>query len=513
MVGSTACVRTAARGPSSAVAAGAACCLVLSACSLPGSGPDPDDAADPLAAALSSGDARRRRLHRRRRRPAPRRRTPRSPTGVGRGQGLGRQRLDRRRRRHRPARLAAGRSGSKTWSYDTDGAAAPRARPPTATGWLVRWAPDRRGAVAEGRRAARRDHHQGRARRHPRRRRPADRHAAAGAARRARQDQAARRAGHRLRDAGSPSCVDIDAAAFVKQVNGHRARRRSCRRSSTAAATCPAGVLRRPDRHPGCPRDLRPAAARADQGLRRRDPRHASARRPPSWSRTARGGSRPGTTSASPACRRGTTSSWPAPAAPRSWPSTTRASAATLFTADAEARQAAAHDDRPRDPDAAQQVAGRRRPGQCAGRRSGPRPATSSRSRAGRARRATTPPPIGQYAPGSTFKVVSALALLRAGVTPQTRGRRARRPRWSTARASRTTTTTRPPALGAISFEDALANSCNTAFISQRDKLGPTSLAPGGGRPRPRRRPRHRLPDLLRRGRPRRAARPRRRPA
>ena len=31
--------------------------------------------------------------------------------------------------------------------------------------------------------------------------------------------------------------------------------------------------------------------------------------------------------------------------------------------------------------------------------------------------------------------------------------------------------------LGRISFEDALANSCNTAFISQRDKLGPQSLA------------------------------------
>jgi cell division protein FtsI/penicillin-binding protein 2 len=31
--------------------------------------------------------------------------------------------------------------------------------------------------------------------------------------------------------------------------------------------------------------------------------------------------------------------------------------------------------------------------------------------------------------------------------------------------------------LGRITFEDALANSCNTAFISQRGKLGPDSLA------------------------------------
>ena len=31
--------------------------------------------------------------------------------------------------------------------------------------------------------------------------------------------------------------------------------------------------------------------------------------------------------------------------------------------------------------------------------------------------------------------------------------------------------------IGEISFEDALANSCNTAFIGQRDKLGPKSLS------------------------------------
>ena len=30
--------------------------------------------------------------------------------------------------------------------------------------------------------------------------------------------------------------------------------------------------------------------------------------------------------------------------------------------------------------------------------------------------------------------------------------------------------------LGEITFEDALANSCNTAFISQRDQLEPESL-------------------------------------
>ena len=76
----------------------------------------------------------------------------------------------------------------------------------------------------------------------------------------------------------------------------------------------------------------------------------------------------------------------------------------------------------------------------------------------------------GQYAPGSTFKAVSSLALLRAGVTPDT-------------------TVSCPPttvvdgksfknyddypssALGQIPFRTALANSCNTAFIGERDRL------------------------------------------
>ena len=84
---------------------------------------------------------------------------------------------------------------------------------------------------------------------------------------------------------------------------------------------------------------------------------------------------------------------------------------------------------------------------------------------------------FGQYAPGSTFKVVSALALLRAGVSPTTK-------------VECTPTTVvdgktfknyddyPSSALGKISFADALANSCNTAFISQRDKLVADSLAP-----------------------------------
>ena len=44
------------------------------------------------------------------------------------------------------------------------------------------------------------------------------------------------------------------------------------------------------------------------------------------------------------------------------------------------------------------------------------------------------------------------------------------------ASGSRTTTTTRRPGLGNIPLRTAVANSCNTAFISQRGKLGQHSL-------------------------------------
>ncbi|GAB94318.1 cell division protein FtsI/penicillin-binding protein 2 [Kineosphaera limosa] len=82
---------------------------------------------------------------------------------------------------------------------------------------------------------------------------------------------------------------------------------------------------------------------------------------------------------------------------------------------------------------------------------------------------------LGQYAPGSTFKAVTALALLRNGLTPQSS-------------VPCTTTTTADgrsfknydnyPATGTgnIPFATAFANSCNTAFIAERDRLAPDSL-------------------------------------
>ncbi len=83
---------------------------------------------------------------------------------------------------------------------------------------------------------------------------------------------------------------------------------------------------------------------------------------------------------------------------------------------------------------------------------------------------------FGQYAPGSTFKVVTALALLRAGLTP---GSPVECPRTLVVDGKTFKNYDDYPAsgIGRITFEDALTNSCNTAFISQRDKLGPQSLA------------------------------------
>ncbi len=81
----------------------------------------------------------------------------------------------------------------------------------------------------------------------------------------------------------------------------------------------------------------------------------------------------------------------------------------------------------------------------------------------------------GQFPPGSTFKIVDALALLRKGVAPTDRmdcpatitvdGRRFKN--YNDYPAS---------ALGAVDFTTAFANSCNTAFIGQRQKVDAKDL-------------------------------------
>jgi cell division protein FtsI/penicillin-binding protein 2 len=86
---------------------------------------------------------------------------------------------------------------------------------------------------------------------------------------------------------------------------------------------------------------------------------------------------------------------------------------------------------------------------------------------------------FGQFAPGSTFKSVSTLALLRAGLTPDSVVP-------CTARVvvdgkTFTNYDDYPSgALGNIPFRTALANSCNTAFISQAPKLQGTDLFDAG---------------------------------
>jgi cell division protein FtsI/penicillin-binding protein 2 len=82
----------------------------------------------------------------------------------------------------------------------------------------------------------------------------------------------------------------------------------------------------------------------------------------------------------------------------------------------------------------------------------------------------------GQAAPGSTFKTVSSLALLRAGLTPDT----------VVPCTGRIVVDGKPfenyddypgSALGDIPLRTAVANSCNTAFISQAGKLSDGDLA------------------------------------
>ena len=82
---------------------------------------------------------------------------------------------------------------------------------------------------------------------------------------------------------------------------------------------------------------------------------------------------------------------------------------------------------------------------------------------------------LGRAAPGSTFKVVSALALLRAGLTPQSS---VKCPPSVTVNGRKFRNYSDYPRnhLGTIPFRTALAQSCNTAFIGQRGKLDEGAL-------------------------------------
>jgi cell division protein FtsI/penicillin-binding protein 2 len=82
----------------------------------------------------------------------------------------------------------------------------------------------------------------------------------------------------------------------------------------------------------------------------------------------------------------------------------------------------------------------------------------------------------GQYAPGSTFKIVSSLALLRAGLTADSRV--SCPPTVEVDGKSFKNYDDYPSsALGTITLRQAVANSCNTAIIGQHDRLADGDLA------------------------------------
>ncbi|WP_069386120.1 penicillin-binding transpeptidase domain-containing protein [Cellulosimicrobium cellulans] len=81
----------------------------------------------------------------------------------------------------------------------------------------------------------------------------------------------------------------------------------------------------------------------------------------------------------------------------------------------------------------------------------------------------------GQYAPGSTFKVATALAMLRAGLTPDTTV--ACPPEITVdGRTFQNVPGYPEAALGDVPLRTAFANSCNTAMIGQRDTVSQQAL-------------------------------------
>ncbi|HEX8508218.1 MAG TPA: penicillin-binding transpeptidase domain-containing protein [Propionibacteriaceae bacterium] len=83
---------------------------------------------------------------------------------------------------------------------------------------------------------------------------------------------------------------------------------------------------------------------------------------------------------------------------------------------------------------------------------------------------------VGRFAPGSTFKVATSLALLRAGLKPSSR---VSCPRTVTVNGKKFKNYSDYPtsSLGDVSLRTALAQSCNTALIGQRARISATGLA------------------------------------
>ncbi|MEU8567591.1 penicillin-binding transpeptidase domain-containing protein [Streptomyces pathocidini] len=85
----------------------------------------------------------------------------------------------------------------------------------------------------------------------------------------------------------------------------------------------------------------------------------------------------------------------------------------------------------------------------------------------------------GRYPPGSTFKVVTAAALLKSGVTP---GTSAPCPRTADVNGQKFENQTEFELPAGSTFREDFARSCNTGFIGLRDRLGDGALTDAAGR-------------------------------
>jgi cell division protein FtsI/penicillin-binding protein 2 len=87
---------------------------------------------------------------------------------------------------------------------------------------------------------------------------------------------------------------------------------------------------------------------------------------------------------------------------------------------------------------------------------------------------------LGQYAPGSTFKIATALGLLRQGMTPES-SVTCEAEFVADGRTFENADGYQAAFLGEITLTEAIAHSCNTAFVSQYENLPQDELADAAG--------------------------------
>lgn len=83
---------------------------------------------------------------------------------------------------------------------------------------------------------------------------------------------------------------------------------------------------------------------------------------------------------------------------------------------------------------------------------------------------------VGQYAPGSTFKTVTALSLLRAGVTPDTE-LQCPETALVAGRSFKNADSMDPSLFGTMPLRSVIAHSCNTALLLQHETVSQAELA------------------------------------